>query len=307
MPETFGTGISEFIRTKSVMQGYDGIYQGGASGKRNELDQDMQNEIGEYTNKKGEVEMAVDKDGNANYVLSDVADELEPLIVIKGLDGQTKMVSKSEYEANYTPSVLTSKDEYLSEMIMTKQTQELAEETKIEEDANFLNSIELGGVPQYFNINGVMTEGTPQAITPDGSITVHFGNHVEMLTADQYKALNQPTAVTAAQTEELAQAEQEQAESKSKKSLPRKKRRSRKKQPRSKWSLRPRPKKLPKTEDGETDFDALLDADPETYAQELAKAIGEERAANTMSALAKQTDAQIEKLQKRLGKGNVNQ
>ncbi len=61
-------------------------------------------------------------------------------------------------------------------------------------------------------------------------------------------------------------------------------------------------KELPKTEDGETDFDALLDADPETYAQELAKAIGEEKAANTMSALAKQTDAQIEKLQKRLEK-----
>lgn len=313
------TGISEFIRTKSIMQGYDGIYEAEHQEKRNELDQEIQNEIGEYTNKKGEVEMAVDKDGNANYVLSDVADELEPLIVVKGLDGQTKMVSKSEYEANYTPSVLTSKDEYLSEMIMTKQTQELAEETKIEEDANFLNSIELG-VPQYFNINGVMTEGTPQAITPDGSITVHFGNHVEMLTADQYKALNQPTAVTAAQTEELAQAEQEQAaqeqEAQEQAEQEQEERAQEQVQPvqEEQQSLAPEEaaqgqvepevptKELPKTEDGETDFDALLDADPETYAQELSKAIGEEKAANTMSALAKQTDAQIEKLQKRLEK-----
>lgn len=300
------TGISEFIRTKSIMQGYDGIYEAEHQEKRNELDQDLQNEIGEYTNKKGEVEMAVDKDGNANYVLSDVADELEPLIVIKGLDGQTKMVSKSEYEANYTPSVLTSKDEYLSEMIMTKQTQELAEETKIEEDANFLNSIELG-VPQYFNINGVMTEGTPQAITPDGSITVHFGNHVEMLTADQYKALNQPTAVTAAQTEDLAQAEQEQAaqeQEAQEQAEQEQEELAQEQEEAAQEQVEPEApaKELPKTADGETDFDALLDADPETYAQELAKAIGEEKAANTMSAIAKQTDAQIEKLQKRLEK-----
>jgi hypothetical protein len=88
------------------MQGYDGIYQAEHQEKRNELDQDLQIEIGEYTNKKGEVEMAVDKDGNANYVLSDVADELEPLIVIKGLDGQTKWFQRASTRPTTHPPYL---------------------------------------------------------------------------------------------------------------------------------------------------------------------------------------------------------
>lgn len=265
--------VSDFARAKGDYHLINGAYQERMADLKAEEDRRIEEETGGYVNSStGNVEIVLDNEGNAAYVVGEtLSDGHKVYILNKG--GEKVPVSREEFEEEYKPQGIFSKDEFLGTIIMNRDlTDYISSESGDvagvgnEEVVNPSENIGGGGVATYQGKPVQIVEGTEQE---DGSVIIEDedGETIRVMPEElEIKDVAEEQPVESLQ-EEASPIQEKTVES-----------------------------EIPMTDKGTPDYDSMS---PDMFAVEFEKEFGADAAKAELEQMVSDIDDKVDKLQKK--------